>query len=164
MFLLVIHVVLLPTQHLCFDMQKFYWAYAASLVHIPYGRSAAAIDHARGKGTAPSPSPPMHTSVVAQNATIGSSIPKLNYSWEQKFEHFKVTHKWGLPSLLGSFCHENPPNSKHGAPILAKYLKHIFIWLYFQHILVVWWTFGKVPKIMRFCCAMKTPDSSGFQG
>ncbi len=24
MFLLVIHVVLLPTQHLCFDMQKFY--------------------------------------------------------------------------------------------------------------------------------------------
>ncbi len=31
MFLLVIYVVLLPTQHLCFDMQKFYWAYAASL-------------------------------------------------------------------------------------------------------------------------------------
>ncbi len=38
MFLLVIHVVLLPTQHLCFDMQKFYWAYAASPVHILYGR------------------------------------------------------------------------------------------------------------------------------
>ncbi len=39
MFLLVIRVVLLPTQHLCFDMQKFYWAYAASPVHILYGRS-----------------------------------------------------------------------------------------------------------------------------
>ncbi len=38
MFLLVIHVVLLPTQHLCFDPQKFYWAYAASPVHILYGR------------------------------------------------------------------------------------------------------------------------------
>ncbi len=38
MFLLVIHVVLLPTQHLCFDMQKLYWAYAASPVHILYGR------------------------------------------------------------------------------------------------------------------------------
>ncbi len=40
MFLLVIHVVLLPTQHLCFDLQKFYWAYAASPVHIMYGRRA----------------------------------------------------------------------------------------------------------------------------
>ncbi len=39
MFLLVIHVVLFPTQHLCFDTQKFYWAYAASPVHILYGRS-----------------------------------------------------------------------------------------------------------------------------
>ncbi len=38
MFLLVIHAVLLPTQHLCFDTQKFYWAYAASPVHILYGR------------------------------------------------------------------------------------------------------------------------------
>ncbi len=38
MFLLVIRVVLLSTQHLCFDMQKFYWAYAASPVHILYGR------------------------------------------------------------------------------------------------------------------------------
>ncbi len=38
MFLLVIHVVLLLTQHLCFDMQKFCRAYAASPVHIPYGR------------------------------------------------------------------------------------------------------------------------------
>ncbi len=38
MFLLVIHVVLLPTQHLCFDTQKFYWAYTASPVHILYGR------------------------------------------------------------------------------------------------------------------------------
>ncbi len=38
MFLLVIHVVLLPTQYLCFDTQKFYWAYAASPVHILYGR------------------------------------------------------------------------------------------------------------------------------
>ncbi len=38
MFLLVIHVVLLPTQHLCFDTQKFYWAYASSPVHILYGR------------------------------------------------------------------------------------------------------------------------------
>ncbi len=38
MFLLVIHVVLLPTQHLRFDKQKFYWAYAASTVHILYGR------------------------------------------------------------------------------------------------------------------------------
>ncbi len=38
MFLLVIRVVLLPTQHLCFDMQKFYWAYAASPIHILYGR------------------------------------------------------------------------------------------------------------------------------
>ncbi len=37
MFLLAIRVVLLPTQHLCFDTQKFYWAYAASLVHILYG-------------------------------------------------------------------------------------------------------------------------------
>ncbi len=39
MFLLVIRVVLLPTQHLRFDMQKFYWAYAASPVHVLYGRS-----------------------------------------------------------------------------------------------------------------------------
>ncbi len=38
MFLLVICVVLLPIQHLCFDMQKFYWAYAASPAHILYGR------------------------------------------------------------------------------------------------------------------------------
>ncbi len=38
MFLLVIHVVLLPTQYLCFDMQKLYWSYAASPVHILYGR------------------------------------------------------------------------------------------------------------------------------
>ncbi len=38
MFLLVIRVVLLPTQRLSFDMQKFYWAYAASPVHILYGR------------------------------------------------------------------------------------------------------------------------------
>ncbi len=38
MFLLVIHVVLLPTQHLRFDTQKFYWAYVASPVHILYGR------------------------------------------------------------------------------------------------------------------------------
>ncbi len=29
MFLLVIHIVLLPTPHLCFDTQKLYWAYAA---------------------------------------------------------------------------------------------------------------------------------------
>ncbi len=40
MFLLVIHLVLLSTLHLCFDMQKFYWAYAASPVHILYGRRA----------------------------------------------------------------------------------------------------------------------------
>ncbi len=38
MFLLVIHVVLLPTQHLCFDTQKFYRAYAASPILILYGR------------------------------------------------------------------------------------------------------------------------------
>ncbi len=38
MFLLVIRVVSLPTQHLCFDTQKFYWTYAASPVHILYGR------------------------------------------------------------------------------------------------------------------------------
>ncbi len=38
MFLLVIHAALLPTQHLRFDTQKFYWAYAASPVHILYGR------------------------------------------------------------------------------------------------------------------------------
>ncbi len=43
MFLLVIHVVLLPTQHLCFDTQKFYWAYAASPVHILYGRRPSYI-------------------------------------------------------------------------------------------------------------------------
>ncbi len=43
MFLLVIHVVLLPTQHLCFDTQKFYWVYAASPVHILYGRRLQCI-------------------------------------------------------------------------------------------------------------------------
>ncbi len=46
MFLLVIHVVLLPTQHLCFDTQKFYWAYAASPVHILYGRRSI-LSHKR---------------------------------------------------------------------------------------------------------------------
>ncbi len=34
MFLLVIHVVLLPNQHLRFDMQTVYWAYTASPFHI----------------------------------------------------------------------------------------------------------------------------------
>ncbi len=44
MFLLAIHVVWLPTQHLCFDTQKFYLAYAASPVHILYGRRSQPQD------------------------------------------------------------------------------------------------------------------------
>ncbi len=44
MFLLVIHVVLLPTQHLCFDTQKFYWAYAALPVYILYGQRTGLVD------------------------------------------------------------------------------------------------------------------------